>query len=118
MHDLSQQVQKLLEEIEALRKENNFLRERVAELEKRLNLNSSNSSKPPSSDGFKKPAPKSLRQAGKNPSGGKIGHKGYTLKQTERPDKIIRYEANICPFCQNILDKGAGRIVKHGISRQ
>jgi len=49
---------------------------RVEELEKRLDLNSSNSSKPPSSDGFKKPAPKSLRQAGKNPSGGKIGHKG------------------------------------------
>ena len=53
---------------------------RIEELEKRLGLNSKNSSKPPSSDGFKKPAPKSLRQAGKNPSGGKIGHKGYTLK--------------------------------------
>ena len=115
MNDMVQQVQKLLEEIEALRKENNFLRERVAELEKRLNLNSSNSSKPPSSDGFKKPAPKSLRQAGKNPSGGKIGHKGCTLKQTEHPDKIIRYEVNICPFCQNTLNKETSRIVKRQV---
>lgn len=34
---------------------------RVKELEGRLNLNSRNSGKPPSSDGYKKPNPKSLR---------------------------------------------------------
>ena len=43
---------------------------RVEELERRLGLNSKNSSKPPSSDGFKKPPPNSLREKGKNPSGG------------------------------------------------
>ena len=32
------------------------LKARIAELERRLGLNSSNSSKPPSSDGLKKPA--------------------------------------------------------------
>ena len=41
---------------------------RVAELEKRLNMNSSNSSKPPSSDGLKR-KPKSLRR--KNTGGDK-----------------------------------------------
>jgi len=35
--------------------------QRVDELERRLNQNSSNSNKPPSSDGYKKPNPKSLR---------------------------------------------------------
>ena len=42
---------------------------RVAEWEARLGMNSRNSSKPPSSDGLAKPAPKSLRR----PSGRKKG---------------------------------------------
>ncbi len=42
----------------------------VAELQSRLDKNSRNSSKPPSSDGLNKPKPKSLRVAGQNPSGG------------------------------------------------
>ncbi len=37
------------------------LNQTIQELKERLNKNSKNSSKPPSSDGFKKPAPKSLR---------------------------------------------------------
>ena len=40
----------------ALRAENASLKARIAELERRLGLNSSNSGKPPSSDGLKKPA--------------------------------------------------------------
>ncbi|MBK9441824.1 MAG: hypothetical protein IPN53_11135 [Comamonadaceae bacterium] len=42
--------------------------ERINQLEGRLALNSKNSSKPPSSDGLNKPAPKSLRVAGLQPS--------------------------------------------------
>ena len=42
--------------IAALKAENASLRARMAELERRLGLNSSNSGKPPSSDGLKKPA--------------------------------------------------------------
>ena len=38
------------------------LEDKVSELEGRLKLNSTNSSKPPSSDGLHKPAPKSLRE--------------------------------------------------------
>ena len=53
--------------IASLEKENQEPRERIAELEKSLGLNSKNSSKPPSSDGLKKEQPsKSLRKKSGN----------------------------------------------------
>ncbi|SCW82983.1 hypothetical protein SAMN04487970_105937, partial [Paenibacillus tianmuensis] len=46
---------------------------RVKELERKLGQNSNNSSKPPSSNGFDKPAPKSLRGKSGKSSGGQPG---------------------------------------------
>ena len=69
------------QKIERLEKENQELRERIAELERRLGLDSKTSSKPPISDGLKKSSKirtKSLRETGKRPSGGQIGHPGQT----------------------------------------
>jgi transposase len=59
------------------------LKARIAELERRLGLNSSNSGKPPSSDGLKKPARvRSLREKSNRTPGGQKGHKGETLRQS------------------------------------
>ena len=65
------------------------LQEAVKQMQSRLNMSSRNSSKPPSSDGLNKPAPKSLRVAGQNPTGGQKGHPGSTLCQATQPDKIV-----------------------------
>lgn len=70
-----------------LRAENTALRLDVAELKARIDSNSRNSHKPPSSDGYtKKPA--FPREKG-GQVGGQTGHKGSTLQQVEVPDEII-----------------------------
>jgi transposase len=58
------------------------LQARIAELERRLGLNSSNSGKPPSSDGLKKPVRvSSLRQSSGKQPGGQKGHSGTRAVQ-------------------------------------
>jgi len=57
----------------------------ISLLANRLNLNSTNSSKPPSTDPNRKKKPKS--KTGKKP-GGQKGHAGTTLKKIDAPDKI------------------------------
>ena len=80
------------------------LEARIIELESRLNKNSSNSSKPPSSDGLKRPnrdnRDKSLRakNTGRKP-GGQPGHPGQTLKASESPDITLNLPLNSCPEC-------------------
>lgn len=79
------------------------LTERVAELERRLELNSSNSSKPPSTDVFNKPTVVTLRERGVNKFGGQIGHKGNNLKQVANPEKTENYALDVCEYCQASL---------------
>ena len=76
------------------------LQVQVAELQSRLNKNSRNSSKPPSSDGLSKPAPKSLRVAGQRPSGGQPDHPGTTLSQVAWPDHTVVHGVDsLCGVC-------------------
>jgi transposase len=76
------------------------LKARIAELERRLGLDSTNSSKPPSSDGLKKPPRvKSLREPSGRPSGGQKGHPGKTLRQVEVPDAVVDHYPAICSGC-------------------
>jgi transposase len=73
------------------------LERQVQALKGRLALTSRNSSKPPSSDGLGKPAPKSLRQKSGRRRGGQPGHPGRTLQPVEQPDHIVPYRLGPCP---------------------
>ncbi len=80
---------------------------RVAELERRLGLNSSNSGKPPSSDGLRNPARvASLRERSAKKPGGQKGHAGETLRQSSEPDAIVDHFPSICSGCGGALTPG------------
>lgn len=90
--------------IEELRAYIAKLEAKIEELERRLGLNSKNSSKPPSSDGLKKKKrSRSLRGKSGKPSGGQPGHLGSTLKQVEHSDHVIHHSLAVCPECAGDL---------------
>ncbi len=90
--------------IEELRKELAKAYARIAELERRLGLNSSNSSKAPSSDGLQKKTV-SMREPTPEHFGGQIGHIGDTLRQVESPDVIVEHSREKCENCHAKLEK-------------
>ena len=73
------------------------LEERIKQLESQLNQNSKNSSKPPSSDGFKKT--KSQRKKSGKKSGAQKGHPGHTLEITPNPDQVQVHKIKQCQAC-------------------
>lgn len=105
------EVEFLREMVSALTKQNAELQEQIAILTERINelleqldrkkKNSNNSSKPPSSDGYSKPAPKSLKKpSGKKP-GGQKGHKGSSMKLLRKPDEVREHYPSACVGCPN-----------------
>jgi transposase len=73
------------------------MRQEITALKDRLALNSRNSSKPPSTDGLDKPAPKSLRKKTGRRPGGQPGHPGRSLQQIAQPDQTIVHLLDRCP---------------------
>jgi transposase len=108
--DLVQGLQETVQQLRALVEQQSAeireLKDRVKTLEKQLNQNSRNSSKPPSSDGFRKPT--NLRQSG-GKKGGPKGHKGHTLHMSQTPDEVIVHTLASCPNCAAWLNTVAAQ---------
>jgi transposase len=90
--------------IEDLRLQVQQQADEIAKLKAQLNKNSQNSSKPPSSDGLSKPAPKSLRKSSQKKAGGQKGHKGYHLEAVSNADHITHHVVSHCEACHNNLE--------------
>jgi transposase len=90
------------------------MRSRFAALEARVNQNSQNSSRPPSSD-FGKNTPKNTTKPGipkeKKDKGGQTDHKGNTLLKVEKPDEIVQLGTPICD-CGLLLDLSQAQVAQ------
>ena len=83
------------------------LQAQVADLAARLSQNSKNSSKPPSSDGMAKPAPRSLRKKSGRKPGRPKGQPGATMQLSDHPDHVVRHEPSCCARCAGGLASAA-----------
>lgn len=106
----TQTIALLLGAINHLQSQLVALEERCRDLKEKVSKNSSNSSKPPSSDGYQKPNandkdnadspnPKSLRESSGLKAGGQKKHKGHCLCATEKPDHTHYHKVNDCKLC-------------------
>jgi transposase len=95
--ELRAEVAELKAEVAELRAEN-------TELKRRLGMDSSNSSKPPSSDGLEKKTPRSQRMRSKDRKpGGQQGRAGCSLQPVAVPDRVERVEPAECAGCSRSL---------------
>lgn len=78
------------------------LQENIKDLQRQLNMDSHNSSKPPSSDGYKKANKnRSLREKTGRKTGGQKGHKGVNMKLRHEPDEVkvhLPEKSKTCPY--------------------
>ena len=97
----------------ALRERNRLLSEEVAELRRRVDQNPRNSHRPPSSEGYAKPAPRSRRERTDRQPGGQLGHPGATLGQVATPAERVRHRPEVCAGCGAALAEASVVSTEH-----
>ncbi len=81
------------------------LEARIQALEDRLDKDSHNSSKPPSSDGLKKAVKQRKRQGSNKKAGGQVGHVGSRLEPVENPEHLVVHLVKRCLGCAGSLEE-------------
>jgi len=75
------------------------------ELRRQLGMNSQNSHKPPSSDGYRKKRVQPAKLGGeKHRAGGQEGHQGKTLRQVEKADRVKVHLPAQCGVCGRLIE--------------
>lgn len=98
MSELAARVETVVARAAALERENAVLRAK-------LETNSHNSGKPPSSDGpGVKPHPRSQRSSSGRKPGGQPGHAGHSLRLVAAPDEVQTHRPPCCAACGYPLD--------------
>lgn len=105
-----------LAHVEELNRLRGLLEERVARLEERVGTNSSNSSKPPSSNGPSAP-PASRPGPSGRPKGGQKGHKGHRreLLSPEKVDTVVPCKPVACGDCGHALEGDDPEPLRHQV---
>ena len=103
MDEKDRLIAELQKQIETLTSTVKELQDIIRELHRQLNQDSHNSSKPPSSDGFKKPRTKSLRESTGKKQGGQHGHPGSHMAIPHAPDEVKQHVPEQCQTCPHLL---------------
>lgn len=112
VEELTETLRAKDEQIERLTEEAEALRDQRDKFKAMLSKNSTNSSKPPSSDGFRKAKAKSSRRkSGKKP-GGQLGHPGRTIELFANPTVIIEQKPEKICSCGATVSCGGQYIAK------
>ncbi len=98
---MGETIRTFMAQVETLNNQVEALKGEIKELKARLDQNSRNSNKPPSTDEFIKP--KSQRKKSGKKTGGQKGHQGHTLKMSETPDAVIVHRPEGCRECGHLL---------------
>ena len=98
LEPLQRQVETFEQRIKELENREKEQGEKIEALEEKTQLDSHNSSLPPSSDGFNKPQRSLREKSGKKP-GGQEGHAGRTLCQVREPDEVLVQAVQRCEHC-------------------
>ena len=103
-------LEKIIIELAEIKKENIELKAEIKRLNEIINKDSSNSSKPPSTDnGFKDKAESKVKK--KKTRGSQVGSKGTNLKKVANPDIVKVLVVPNCRNCNHNLEKVNSKLV-------